>query len=196
MQQTRRHGFILGLMAAAVLVSAAFTANRSQAQTTSNGPYYATPSWDQKLPASTRFVVLLDWDNMAVLDRETGLVWTKSASATTLAGQPDPNLYAWNDARHNCVDKFVSGRAGWRLPSVVELAGLLHPRISTPMLPVGHPFTDVETTDIFYWSATTTANDATAAWAVTFLVGRVRTYTKDRGGRVWCVRGSMNADAY
>ena len=48
----------------------------ADAQTASAGPYYATPSWDQT-PSSTRFVVLSNWNNEAVLDRETGLVWEK-----------------------------------------------------------------------------------------------------------------------
>jgi hypothetical protein len=42
------------------------------AATTANGPYYATPSWDQTLPASTRFIVLSNFASEAVLDRETG----------------------------------------------------------------------------------------------------------------------------
>src|SRR5262249_15328144 len=42
---------------------------------TANGPYYAEPSWDQMLPASTRFIVLSNFNSEAVLDRETGLVW-------------------------------------------------------------------------------------------------------------------------
>ena len=40
----------------------------------SAGPYYATPSWNQQLPAATRFIVLTNWASAAVLDRETGLV--------------------------------------------------------------------------------------------------------------------------
>lgn len=51
----------------------------------SNGPYYAEPSWDQKLPAATRFVVLMDWNNEAVLDRETGLVWEQAPAGGTTA---------------------------------------------------------------------------------------------------------------
>ena len=31
-------------------------------------------NWDQKLPASQRFVVLAAFNNQAVLDKETGLV--------------------------------------------------------------------------------------------------------------------------
>ena len=36
---------------------------------TGTGPYYATPSWDQKLPSDTRFIVLTNWNSEAVLDR-------------------------------------------------------------------------------------------------------------------------------
>ncbi len=46
-----------------------------------NGPYYATPSWDQSLPVTTRFVVLTNFASDAVLDRETGLVWEKAPSS-------------------------------------------------------------------------------------------------------------------
>src|SRR2546430_17004821 len=46
-----------------------------------NGFYYPTPSWDQKLPGSARFVLLSDWNNEAVLDRGTGLVWQKAPGA-------------------------------------------------------------------------------------------------------------------
>src|SRR5262245_31179385 len=48
------------------------------AQTTAPGPYYATPSWDQQLPVGQRFIVLSNWNNFAVLDRETGLVWQRT----------------------------------------------------------------------------------------------------------------------
>jgi len=39
-----------------ILGTLAFT-TLAYAQTVSNGPYYAPPSWDQQLPASTRFIV-------------------------------------------------------------------------------------------------------------------------------------------
>lgn len=99
----------------------------------STGPYYAEPSWDQKLPASTRFVVLSDWNNNAVLDRETGLVWEKSPDATT---------HIWNQARFQCSSRTTGGRKGWRLPSVHELASLVDPSVAPPgpTLPPGHPF--------------------------------------------------------
>ena len=64
----------------------------AQVSTTAPGPYYATPSWDQKLTIN-RFVVLSNWNNEAVLDRETGIVWEQS---------PDGTQRTWHDARKRC----------------------------------------------------------------------------------------------
>ena len=80
----RRWLTTLGLIVLGVI---AFGIDAATAQTTANGPYYATPSWDQKLqcdnPATCpRFVVLANWSSAAVLDRETGLVWEKVPSAS------------------------------------------------------------------------------------------------------------------
>src|SRR5215475_2846841 len=78
--------FALGLIAVAMVV---FATEPADAQTTSTGPYYATPAWDQKLQCDTlatcpRFVLLSNWNNAAVLDRETGLVWEQSPSTTPI----------------------------------------------------------------------------------------------------------------
>src|SRR5215510_8701144 len=88
------------------------------AQTTAPGPYYATPSWDQTLPASTRFVVLSNMANAAVLDRETGLVWHRS---------PIPGTRPFFDASGQCLVSKTGNRAGWRLPTVNELQSLFDP---------------------------------------------------------------------
>ncbi len=57
-------------VAAAVAIAVAVVSGPTAAQTTANGPYYATPSWDQKLQCDTpatcpRFVVLSNWNNEA-----------------------------------------------------------------------------------------------------------------------------------
>ena len=65
---------------------ATFAVTPAHAQTTANGPYYAMPSWDQQLPASTRFIVLSNWNSEAVLDRETGLVWERAPDRTRSPG--------------------------------------------------------------------------------------------------------------
>jgi hypothetical protein len=164
------------------------TTSPTQAQTTAVGPYYATPSWDQTLPASTRFIILSNFNSQAVLDRETGLVWEKS---------PQVTIHTWAQARDICLNKSVGSRKGWRLPSIPELASLIDPSVAAPgpTLPAGHPFTNVLAP--VYWSATTDAGNPTDAWGVGFANGNVFGSDKSVGFRVrvWCVRGGMNAEA-
>src|SRR6266404_9553604 len=113
-----RHKFLctLGLM---IVSWVGFAANPAGAATTAAGPYYANPSWDQQLPASTRFVALSNWidtahpsGGAAVLDREAGLVWEQS---------PSTSFFMWNDAQSHCNVLKTGGRLGWRLPTLQEV---------------------------------------------------------------------------
>jgi uncharacterized protein DUF1566 len=110
-------------------------------------------SWSNTIPNATRrFIVLGDFSNQAVLDREMGLVWEKS---------PNPSPASdWGGASANCVNKSIADREGWRLPSVVELASLVDRGQSFPTLPAGHPQADT------YWTSTTYAENASIAWGV------------------------------
>ncbi len=163
---------------------------------TSAGPYYAEPSWDQKLDCTAttncpRFIVLTNWSSAAVLDRETGLVWEQSPDGTY--------TYTWSDARSACANKNIGGRKGWRLPSFAELASLVDPNNVDPTfvkaaLPPGHPFTNVQLDN--YWSASSFADAPTVAWFVGFRNGFVGPNNKTFTFSVWCVRGGMNADQY
>jgi hypothetical protein len=161
------------------------------AQTVANGPYYATPAWDQTLPANTRFIVLSNFNNAAVLDRETGLVWERSPSTTPLT---------WYNALQACLNKSVGGRAGWKLPSIQELRSLVDPTTVNPALPVGNPFTNIQfVTTVespFYWSSTTISLSG-AAWIVFFATGDAFVGTKSSSGSnfAWCVRGGPGVDA-
>jgi hypothetical protein len=165
----------------------------------SNGPYYAMPAWDQKLPASTRFVVLLDWNSEAVLDRNTGLVWERSPGDLNLDNQVnESDRTVWQAAINICADRRVGGQKGWRLPSFVELSSLVDPAANGPSLPAGHPFINVQS--FSYWSATTRIGsfglDPDNGWIVSFNNGGVQTTPKAATLHVWCVRGPMNAEAY
>lgn len=144
-------------------------------------------SWDDKITnAGTRFKVLSEFGGQAVLDKETGLVWEQSPATGTLD---------WNTARFQCTSLTTGGRKGWRLPSVHELASLIDPSVTNPILPPGHPFQNIQSA--YYWSATTIADLPTFAWFVNFGSGLV-----SNGGNksfvsfFWCVRGGMNADQY
>ena len=171
----------LGLTALVVLPT--------HAQTTGVGPYYATPSWDQTLPAATRFIVLSNMNSEAVLDRETGLVWQRTAGDSTRN---------WFDSQHfDCMISSTGGRMGWRMPQMHELLSLIAPRTpdGTPMLPPGHPFIINPAGGIpfRFWTASTDAKDTNWAFILdlnnpTGGFGEVVKTVND-AARAWCLRG-------
>ena len=147
------------------------------------GPYYATPSWDQTLPASTRFVILTNMNSETVLDRETGLVWEATPSATQ---------QTWNDAQTHCIDLNAGGRTGWRLPTIQELLSIVDRSNSGVGLPSGAPFNVLLS---FFWSATTLAADSTFARSVILVSGQAGIFRKSDAALAWCVRGGQGPDA-
>ena len=145
-----------------------------------------TLRWDQALPAAQRFMVLATFNDTAVLDRETGLVWEKA---------PSTELLNWIESRNTCINRNVGGRKGWRLPSVAELSSMVDPANINPALPTGHPFT-IDTLPN-YWSASTDAENTTTAWNVDLGFGILFKNEKTFfNGRAWCVRGGMTAAVY
>ena len=162
---------------------------RAQAQTVAVGPYYATPSWDQKLACTNaancpRFVVLSNWNSEAVLDRETGLVWDRAPGLVSLA---------LDDAHLSCNDRTIGGRRGWRVPTYQDLSSLVDPSVlAGPVLPPGHPFEGVLGNE--YWSATTMGIEPTVAWALNFASGTRRRDLRTSTKFVWCVRGGQGVD--
>lgn len=144
-------------------------------------------TWDKALPSAQRFVLLASFNNDAVRDNNTGLVWEKS---------PQTVPATWNGARFACINKNIGGQKGWRLPSIPDLASLIDPSVVPPgpTLSSGHPFNNIQSAG--YWSATTNAEDASDAWFVYFGRGFVDHDSKTHTGHVWCVRSVMNAEAY
>jgi hypothetical protein len=163
---------------------------------------YNTNSWSKKLPCDSqtncpRFEVLADFNNEAVLDKETGLVWEKSPSNLDWQG-------VWLNAKNFCNEKRTGGSLGWRLPSVQELASLVDPLIASPgpAIPPGSPFDNIQS--YRYWSSTLTLTkvDLTNgyvnpyfAYAVDFSSGAVETRGSIENCKVWCVRGGSGVDA-
>jgi hypothetical protein len=143
-----------------------------------------TPIWDKKLPNASCFTVLSDFNNEAVRDNETGLVWEKSPSSTTVT---------WPEACLGCYNKVIGGRKGWRLPSFAELSSLVDPSTTPPYLSPGHPFVIVLST--FNWSATTMAENSNAAWVTNFNSDN-GSRLKTESGHVWYVRGPIQEAVY
>jgi len=168
------------------VVSLLVSSTASHAQTVASGPYYATPSWDQTLACTTssncpRFVVLANFGNNAVLDRETGLVWEKSPSELRIRLDFEP-----------CRGLAVGSRQGWRVPTYFELRTLIDSSQSNPALPPGHPFTNLHTnSDDIYWTSTNDPLNPGDFLLVGFAFAGVEgsSVPDSAFGRFWCVRG-------
>jgi hypothetical protein len=175
-----------------LLAMMGFSTVPAMAQTTAQGFYYPPSAWDLQLQCNThatcpRFVVLSNWSNAAVLDRETGLVWERSPSTST---------FTWENAQIHCNQLNLGKRLGWRIPTLQELASLVDgdpANTSSPRLPHGHPFSS-NVQSSFYWSATTLASVASGAWGVDFRHGDVDVGGKTGLNFVWCVRGGHGVD--
>lgn len=111
--------------------------------------------WSRKLPASERFVVLAQFSNEAVLDKETQLVWQKTPSASMIAPR--------GSAAFACATRSTGGRLGWRLPFLHEMQSLADPAaaLGSLALPPGHPFVAVPVGH--YWTATRISGQTTGA---------------------------------
>lgn len=124
-----------------------------------------------------------------VIDRETGLVWTRDAN---LIGQ-----HNWLDSNTLCREFSLSNRSGWRLPSVEELSSLLDLKQPDLALPIDHPFINVQYgSGVYaYWTSTNHENPDAAAWFVNLWRGAgphlAGLANKSIQGHVWPVRGGV-----
>jgi hypothetical protein len=144
------------------------------------------PSWSRKIDGPERFVLVLDGDG--VLDRETGLVWEQSPIAST---------FQWRYAQEICSSRSFgrSGRRGWHGPTIAQLASLLDLTVSSsPKLPIGHPFDNVQSG--MYWSTTTWSGDNSQAFLLSIYTGTQYGSSKTESHYIWCVRGGQSNDGY
>ncbi|MEO5368016.1 MAG: Ig-like domain-containing protein, partial [Magnetococcus sp. WYHC-3] len=130
----------------------------------------------------------LDLGNGAVTDNLTGLVWLKDANCF---GTP-----SWLVAL-SAANALASGSCGlsdgsvagdWRMPNRKEMLSLFDYARSQPSLPAGHPFTNVSA---YYWTSTTYAGDANAAWEIYPFNAVLVPYTKTGVDMLWPVRGGQ-----
>ena len=182
-------------LAAAVLTASAGSA---RAQTTSVGPYYATPSWDQTLPPATRFVVLSNFNSQAVLDRETGLVWLRAPVFFAALGT---SLLTYADGWELCETNGTGSRYGWRLPTVPEFSSLIDPSLynpanpDVPLLPTPNPFNNVPTGNVLFWTSTVLPGDFRRTFSLNGSRGGAAASSSDTH-QVWCVRGPRTDHPY
>jgi hypothetical protein len=138
-------------------------------------------TWSAIVPPSRRFTLV--FDNTAVLDHETGLVWERTPSTTPML---------WTASQSACYQLTRAGRRGWRVPTIAELSSLLD-MLQAPALPPGHPFVFSGQPGTFWSSTSSIAAPDTQAVAVVFDSGIVGTGSKASTQlKVWCVRGGAS----
>lgn len=144
-------------------------------------------NWQQAHPAAQRFVILPDFNDEAVLDKDTSLIWELS---------PRPTLVTWNDARATCLTRSTGGKKGWRLPAPAEMRSLVGPAVDSPIpnIPPGHPFLNIQPTS--YWTVVPEANQPSYARYVDAFLGNVLSFIKVYTYPVWCVRGPVKSGEY
>lgn len=132
-----------------------------------------------KINDPSRFQVLQSFNNEAVLDRETGLIWQQTVGA---GGFPHQT------AVEGCLLAATGGRKGWRLPSVSELNSLVDGTTFT--LPAGHPFGGA--INNYMWSITPKSREAAddgQYFAVSPSLGGQSVFNGLFNYSKWCVRG-------
>lgn len=119
-----------------------------------------------------------------ILDGVTGLTWQKcslgNSGTDCLSGSAE--TLTWSTAITQCAAQ----GAGWRLPTVHELARIVdYGRSYSSIDSVAFP----NTAPAAYWSATAHAYDSTVAWYVNFAQSTTWSHYKTNAYYVRCVRG-------
>jgi hypothetical protein len=124
-----------------------------------------------------------------VRDNLTSLIWLKNAHCFS--------DWSWNRALSDCNElqegmcELTDGsyEGSWRLPNYRELFSLVDAENRDPVLPSGHPFLYVMTSE--YWTSTTVANWSNGAWVVSMNTGYVWTEIKSAFRYIWCVKDAQ-----
>jgi len=149
-------------------------------------PPIATPAPVTKPNPTTRRR-FTDNSDGTVTDNQSRLVWLKDANCF---GRKD-----WSTAMDS-AKRLKNGQCGlsdgsvagqWRLPSEEEWETLMDKSTVNPALPAGNPFTGVRS--LYYWSSTSTADNAFLAVYVLLDDGDVQIAVKTSTYSVWPVRG-------
>jgi hypothetical protein len=126
--------------------------------------------------------------NQVVLDRQTGLMWTRDASLSDFS-------LTWNEALQFVKElnrSQFSGYGDWKLPNRRELFSLMSHETINPSLPPAHPFVQVFTG--YYWTSTSCARLPSQAWYVHLGGARVFKGRKQDSYMVWPVRIAEQVD--
>jgi hypothetical protein len=145
-----------------------------------------TQNWDKNLPSASRFTVLPAFNNQAVRDNNTGLVWEQAPSTQMITQGFD---------RQFCLMRNVGNSRGWHVPSIAELVSLIDPSLPPPFVPT-NIFTGIQAGT--YLSSTNVQNSAQpgSPWVLSLDNGLAFNFPINGNAFVWCVRGPTDANPY
>ena len=134
-----------------------------------------------------------------VLDNLTGLEWLKDANciATRYSAVSATGTQTWQQAldfvkgiNDGTYSDCSAGKTDWRLPNRNELRSLTDMSQSSPPLPNGHPFENVQSaSNSYYWSSTSYASSPSWASRLWMRSGDITATSKTSTSMVWPVRG-------
>ncbi|MCP4362378.1 MAG: DUF1566 domain-containing protein [Chloroflexi bacterium] len=124
-----------------------------------------------------------------VTDNLTGLIWLKDANCFSGRNWTTALSDTNSLADGSCGLSDSSSAGNWRLPNIRELHSLIDFSQYTPALPVGYPFTAVQSTN--YWSSTTDNCCTFRAWSVDLTSGFIFNGDKGFSYYVWPVRAGQ-----
>ena len=113
-----------------------------------------------------------------VTDYLTSLMWTK---------QPKQIAVNWEAASDYCKALKIGASAGWRLPTIRELARLVDKKRENPALPPGNPFSNI-ITHVGYWSKSKHKFGPRYVYQMSLWSGKPNHLKKDDNAVVWPVR--------
>ncbi|WP_069472838.1 Lcl C-terminal domain-containing protein [Candidatus Marithrix sp. Canyon 246] len=158
----------------------------------------STPSCTRNSSANPVFT---DNGDGTVTDNRTCLIWLKDADCVGQRVWADVDTSAEVVTLINAAscDNYTASFNDWRLPTIQELASLVHYGYYNPAISnfagdsqwqtgvIG--FSGVQTND--YWSSSTSANYTTFAWYLYLFNGNVYSSIKADAHYVWPVRGGQ-----
>lgn len=122
---------------------------------------------------SPRFTRLGPYDPTYVRDNLTGLIWYQSLGYSSYDSPYESDWYHAVDL----AQSFSGFYTDWRLPNIRELQSLFDYSQTSPALPAGHLFWNVQT-NAYYWSSTTCDSDTNKAWVINMSTGNRLTMPK------------------
>ncbi len=124
-----------------------------------------------------------------VTDNLTELIWLKNADCFGVKSLEEALNVSNSLADGQCGlnDGYMPGE--WRLPNLRELQSLVDYGMDHPALPSAHPFSDVRSYLIGYWSSTAGVLSLPTVWSVHFADGSVTWDPPSHAKHVWPVTG-------